>query len=103
MKKTNRTLKAILKFVAEEFSVPVRKIMSRKRNEAFTIPRHVVFYIARNLPGYRLSYDTIGDFFGLHHSAIVHGCSSVQDRIDTDAEFAYRVGLLLGDCISRML
>ncbi len=107
MKKKNKSNKACLNLivahVAKTFSVPVPKLMSKSRTEAFAIARHVVFYIARNLPSNpRLSYDAIGDFFGLCHSTVVHGCSSVQDCIDTDADFAFRVGSLTGECIKLL-
>ncbi|MBQ9766097.1 MAG: chromosomal replication initiator protein DnaA [Lachnospiraceae bacterium] len=74
------TPELIMNIVAEHYNVPVSELISRKRNQAVTYPRHMVMYLCRNYTDKSLK--EIGSLLGNRdHSTIINGCEKIEADI----------------------
>lgn len=78
----------IMDFVAAYYGTTTPTLLSANRIKEIAEARHVAMYISRKTGA---SYKSLGRSFNRHHGAIMQGCASIQNRIDTDAKFAAKV------------
>ena len=84
----------IISVVAEHFEIKPEDITSKKRNNEFVVPRHIVMYLCRELIDF--SYKSIANV--LHkkdHTTIMHGCESVENKMKTDVDFKNKVDIII--------
>lgn len=85
--------KLVLKIITEEvcakFRIDFQLVFSSTREQEICAPRHVIFYLARNLKGIPLSQ--IGRVFHRDHGSVLNGCRRVKDRVSTEPAFAAAV------------
>jgi len=98
------TDKASIKIITEEvcsrFGVTADRLFSRDRQEDTCIPRQVIFFLSRDLK--RIPFMLTGRVFGRNHGTVIHGVRSIQDRIDTDINFAAAVSEVAQACKTRL-
>jgi hypothetical protein len=83
-------MKFIVQEVALEWGISSLAIFSGRRFDAIALPRHVVFYLARELT--ELSLNCIGGIVGgRDHGTVIHGVRHVKDRMDVDPAFKVKV------------
>ncbi len=77
----------ITKIVCEEMSIDENKVRDKTRKQEIVIARQLAMYLAKELT--RISLKNVGLYFGgRDHSTVIHACTSIQNLIDTDANFA---------------
>lgn len=75
----------LLKAVARRMNVKVADLQGKKRSKAFTYPRHVCVYLARQLTN--LSLEEIGGYFGgRDHSTILHASRTIARQAEQDSK-----------------
>ena len=82
-----RTVKipTILDAVSRRFNVKVSDLQGKKRSKAFTHPRHVSMYLARQLTSGSL--EEIGGYFGgRDHSTVLHASRAITRLADEDVQ-----------------
>ncbi|MBK5957423.1 hypothetical protein CCR97_04260 [Rhodoplanes elegans] len=85
------TLKMIVNAVAWAFDVPAHMIAYNRRAKEYVTARQAVCWLARELTP--LSMPEIGRRLGdRDHTTILHAIGRAQGRLDTDDDFAERVG-----------
>jgi chromosomal replication initiator protein len=82
-------LQVIADDVCRNFGVTWEQLTSMGRAEAVCIPRHVVFFLAREFKA--IPYRDIGQFFGRTHGSVLHGCRSVRNLMETDRAMAAKI------------
>ena len=76
----------ILEVVARHFNAKVADIQGKKRAKAFTGPRHVCMYLARQLTSQSL--EQIGGYFGgRDHTTVLHASRIVAELTKNDPEY----------------
>ena len=84
------TLQQIIDTVTEFYNVRLSDLQSRRRHKSVTEPRQVCMYLARQRT--RFSLEEIGGYFGgRDHTTVMHSIRTVQDRCDSDTDFARQV------------
>ncbi len=79
-------------FVAEQFEVPVKKLMIKTRsiaNEAQA--RQIAIYLAHTI--FSVSYREVGLYFGRDRTTVAHACKTIEDLRD-NTEFDCRLSKL---------
>ena len=71
-------LKEIVRQTAEEYGVPLERLLSRKRDQHTANCRQVAMYWCRKLTV--ASFPLIAQVLGRDHSSIVHGVQLVERR-----------------------
>ncbi len=80
------TIEQIQNFVCDTFKVEPEQLQSKTRKRAVVQARQLSMYLAKNCT--RNSLKQIGKHFGgRDHSTVIHACQTVNDLMDTDAEF----------------
>jgi len=80
----------IQKTVSDYFKVPIVDLKAKTRKKEIVIARQVAMYIAKDYTNHSLK--SIGYHFGgRDHSTVIHAVQSVNDMIDTNANFRYKV------------
>ena len=64
-------IELISEAAATEFDTTVSGIRSSRREQSLSVPRHVVWYLAKELAGDRVC--DIARFFGRDHSTVIYG------------------------------
>ena len=83
LKKPTISLREIASAVGKSFNVTISDMRSKSRDQSIAIPRQVAMYLARELAQAQLS--EIGDYFGgRSHSTVIHACSIIQKKMDSD-------------------
>lgn len=85
---SNITPDTIVSLTAHCFDVSEGDIFRKDRTERFVVARQVAYWLVRKYLA--LSYPQIGEYFGRHHSTIIHGCREI-DVISRDSR--------LGKCV----
>ena len=76
----------IQKTVADYYGLQLRDLLSKRRTNSVTRPRHMAMLLARELTEHSLP--EIGDAFGgRDHSTVLNGCRKARSLIETDAKF----------------
>lgn len=70
----------LAKAAAEFYKVPLEQLKGKRRREAYTKPRHICQWIAKNA-GY--SNSVIAMFFKCDPTSVHYGAKKTQNRIDT--------------------
>jgi len=88
-----RRIRAIMRAVAEFYSVPLPDIVSPRRTRRLVRPRHVTWFLCRRLT--TNSFAEIGrQLGGRDHAAVLHGVRGIARRIATDALLAAEVAAI---------
>jgi chromosomal replication initiator protein len=74
----------IKKMVAEFYSVKIADMSSKDRSRSIAAPRQIAMFLCRKLT--RASLPEIARAFGKTHATIMHGCTTVQDRIQLEPD-----------------
>ena len=72
-------------------------LLSRRRPARIAFPRMVGMYISRETTSYSL--EAIGKAFNRHHTAVIHGHSTIDDLIDVYPALAKSVDYLKGTVV----
>ena len=94
------TVKKVAVEVCQKFNITFDRLTMKCRENAVTVPRQVVFYIARELSDIRLA--ELGRIFHKDHGTVLYGHRSVKDRMTIDREFAETVEQLMRSCRQRL-
>jgi chromosomal replication initiator protein len=90
---------AIMRSVAERFSLSVRDITGKRRHRHVARARHICMYLARKMTAHSL--EEIGRYIGgRDHTTIMHGFQRIREAIQEDPEVAQLVDSLRNE-ISR--
>jgi chromosomal replication initiator protein len=77
------SLEAVLRAVADYFSVSVRDLMGSKRAQKIVRPRQITMYIARETTAFSIT--EIGrQFGGRHYSTVMHACEKIESQRRSD-------------------
>jgi chromosomal replication initiator protein len=92
-KVVNITVDDIKRAVADQFSIKVSDMVSKRRTKNLSFPRHIAMYLSRKHT--TLSYPEIGTNFGNRdHSSVIHASNVVASKIAIDEEVRALVGLI---------
>lgn len=87
------TPQIILNAVAEEFSVSVDDILSKKRSAEFVLPRQVFMYLCRNLTD--ISLTNIAKILNKKdHTTILHGANKIEEELEINSELKEKIEVL---------
>lgn len=81
------TLQQIIEAVTGFYNIKLSDLQSRRRHKSVTEPRQVCMYLARKRTRYSLE-EVGGHFGGRDHTTVMHSIKTVEQRVETDAEFA---------------
>lgn len=79
----------IEKIVCEYFGVTKYQIMQKSRDVEFCRPRQIIMYFYRKYTKYSL--EKISMMFNKDHATVVHSCKTINNLIDTEKEFAFKI------------
>ncbi len=82
----------ITKTVCRKCRVNPDAILSRSRDADLVMPRHLIFFLCREISGTTLT--RIGEAFDRDHGSVIHGCRQTENRIQTEPKFAAEVEAL---------
>lgn len=75
------TVDFIQRCVAEDFTISLQEIKTKKRNKNIVLPRQVAMYLSRELTD--LSLPEIGNFFGgKDHTTVLHSYNKIKKEIN---------------------
>ncbi len=84
------SIQTIIDAVTDFFDVKLSDLQSKRRHRSITTPRQVCMYLARKRTSYSL--EEIGGYFGgRDHTTVMHAVKTVNERIDTDNQFASQI------------
>jgi chromosomal replication initiator protein len=86
----NTTPESIRQAVADEWSVSVDALISKKRTKELTVPRQVAMFLIRELLDLSL-VETGRLFGGRDHSTVIHSINKVDEVQQSDPVFSSRV------------
>lgn len=85
-RKQNATSKLILDAVLKEFGVKKEQILNRERKQPYATYRQVYQYLLVMVG--KINKTQVREHTGFIHSTIIHSIKSVENRIDTEKDFA---------------
>jgi chromosomal replication initiator protein len=75
----------VQEIVCSHYKITTDEIVSKKRTQNITYPRHVAMYLVRKLMD--LSLPQIGTAFGgRDHSTVIHGCDKIANDLENSTE-----------------
>jgi len=84
------TIEKIQAYIAEQYSITVDDLLSKKRTQAIAFPRQIAMYLSRELTDNSLP--KIGDAFGgRDHTTVIHAHRKITDQIEDDLSFASEI------------
>jgi chromosomal replication initiator protein len=87
---TQVSLQHIIDVVTSFYNVKLSELQSKRRHKSIALPRQVCMWLARQETRYSLQ--EIGGYFGgRDHTTVMHSIKTVDDRLDTDDQFAHQV------------
>jgi chromosomal replication initiation ATPase DnaA len=89
-------LEIILQVVSKKFNIGYQTLCSNERTEEVVTPRHIIFFIARDLQHIKLVL--IAKAFRRDHGCVLHAQRAIRNRMQTDRKFADMVGDLSKEC-----
>lgn len=81
---TDALIEKIFNTVSKNYGVPVESIKSKRRLENIVKPRQIVIYIIKELTD--LSYQNIGNIFGIHHTSAMASYNKVEEDLKSKIE-----------------
>ena len=82
----------IINAACTHFAISREELLSRHRAEKVVRPRHIAYWLCRELLG--LNSSEIGRHFGREHSAVLHGCFRTDQLIECYPKFREEVSEL---------
>jgi len=79
------TIELIKSTVSDKYSVDLKDLASKKRNENIAFPRQVAMYLACNLTD--LTLTDIGEAFGRDHATVLYAKNKIGQMVQTDPYF----------------
>lgn len=79
----------IEEIILNYFGVTKAQIMQKSRLVEFCRPRQVCMYFYRKYTKYSL--ERIAMMFNKDHATVVHSCAIINNLIDTEKEFAFKI------------
>ncbi len=80
-------IQTIINAVTDFYGVKMTDLQSKRRQRSIALPRQLCMYLARR--NTRYSLEEIGGYFGgRDHTTVMHAVRTIDDRRDTDEEFA---------------
>lgn len=87
-------IKTIRAAVCAAYGVSLQDLLSQRRTRDLTLPRHVAYYLAKELTHFSLPM--IGRHMGgRDHTTILHGCRKIAAKLLTDQNLAIQVSELI--------
>ena len=87
----NNEIISIIETVAKEYNLTKDVLVSRQKDDNVAEARNIAIYLCRKKTN--CSAQEIGECFGNRdHTTIIHTERSVQKKIESDNEFAEKVG-----------
>jgi chromosomal replication initiator protein len=83
------THEGIVAIVCERFGLRPEDLTSPRRSRHIALPRHVAMYLCRRLLG--ASFPHLGQLFRRDHTTVMHGVSTIEQRVKQDAAFQLTV------------
>lgn len=83
------THEGIVAIVCERFGLRPEDLTSPRRSRHIALPRHVAMYLCRRLLG--ASFPYLGQLFRRDHTTVMHGVSTIEQRVKQDAAFQLTV------------
>lgn len=74
------------------YGVKLHDLLGRRRLARIAFPRMVGMYLSRETTSYSL--EAIGKVYNRHHTAIIHGHSTIDELLDVYPELEMSVGYL---------
>ena len=90
--KNKLTSQDILELVAGEFRVSTKDIISKSRKKVFTIPRHLIIWLATKHT--KETHESIGRAVGKNHSTVNHAVKEVEKKLISNTSYRDQVELL---------
>lgn len=84
------TIEKIQKYIAENYSVTIDDLLSKKRTQAIAFPRQIAMYLSRELTEHSLP--KIGQAFGgRDHTTVIHAHKKISEQMNGDLSFASEI------------
>ncbi len=84
------TIDFIQRCVAEEFSISLPDLKTKRRNKTVVLPRQIAMYLSRVLTD--LSLPEIGAYFGgKDHTTVLHSFNKIKEGITRDEQLKQRI------------
>lgn len=88
------TVEYIIDIVTEHFQLSPDAIISKKRQKTIAYPRQICMYLCKELTD--LSTTEIGEKIGgRDHSTVIHGCTKIEELINTDPTVKKVIDILI--------
>ena len=87
------SVEIIQRVVADYFNISFTDIKGKKRSKNIAFPRHIAFYLARELTDYSTT-ELGNDFGGRDHSTIMHGCQKIEEKLYADSTLEETISIL---------
>ena len=87
-------IREIQNAVCDHYEITLDEMLSNRQSRHIVIPRHVAFWLCRELTNHSLP--TIGLHFAKkHHTTVMHACNKIDARMRADGAFHDEVRGLL--------
>jgi chromosomal replication initiator protein len=86
-------LEKIKLVVSNFFNISVRDLMSKKRQQKYTLPRHIAMYLIKELKD--IPYNIVGSFFKRNHSAVFKAYQKIKKNSQINYELKKSLELIL--------
>lgn len=84
------TIENIQKLVCDYYHVPYDKLLTKTRKREVVLARQVTMFFAKKFTKHSLK--AIGEHFGgFDHTTVIHSCQTVENLMETDAEYKENV------------
>jgi len=84
------SIDGIIRSVAEQYGVPVKDLMGKRRTKSIAFPRQVCMFLARKLTSHSL--EEIGGYFGgRDHTTVMYAFDKIRRQVENDPELAQSV------------
>lgn len=81
----------ILRFsqvICDHYKINMEDLQSERRFRKLVHPRQLIWAIARDIYGARITFEEMGALLGgKDHATVIHGCKTIANLLDTDAAF----------------
>lgn len=92
-KKAN--LAGVIQLVCDYYTIHPERIKDKSRERVVVDARYLIFWITyRKVFENRLTLQAIGNLTNQHHTTVLHGANSIDDRIEVETKFREDVIML---------